>query len=501
MSAIQINEQLLDEKFAELEGLQQWSPRVISKLEMMIHGADDYALFRINPVNYALDKGMFENEAIDLFLYGTKVGLFEMEWHMTCAFCAHVVESFSDLADLYTHFGCKACSSVNDIALDDYIQVSFTISSQIRDIVFRHPELLSTEDYYLKYYLSKGVRPLSDGQEYEDKLRHLTKRFVDIFNQERQTVELDLAPGLFQIRDMSHNTSVTFLINDSPNPGKQRVFLKLTDGKFKAVDRTLMPQELTIDRCTLQLEQFGQLVAGKVVIEIENLMEEKSPVWMIHFPPDYIPSYMQLDPFLSGKRLLTTQTFRDLFRSEVVSSSEGIGVQDITFLFTDLKGSTELYDRIGDLKAYYLVRQHFDTLGRAITHNSGATVKTIGDAVMATFMNPVDAVTTAIEILQKIEEFNHNISDNLILKIGIHCGPSIVVTLNDRLDYFGQTVNIAARVQDLAGANEIYISSDVHKYPGVDKVLEDYEVALEQANVKGVSKQLDVSKITVRKSL
>ena len=94
MSTIQINEQLLDEKFSELEAVRQWSPRVISKLETMIQTANDFALFRINPVKYASDKGMSETEAVDLFLYGSKIGLFEMEWHLTCAFCACVVESF-----------------------------------------------------------------------------------------------------------------------------------------------------------------------------------------------------------------------------------------------------------------------------------------------------------------------------------------------------------------------------------------------------------------------
>ena len=317
-------------------------------------------------------------------------------------------------------------------------------------------------------------------------------------SQEKKTAELDLDPGLLQIRDTNNNTSVTFLINDSQDPGIQTVSLELKDGKFLAEGRSLLPKELTMETCTLQLAQVGQLSSGKVVIEIENLMEKKSPIWMIHYPPDYIPSYKRFEPFLSGKMILTTQTFRDLFRSEVVSSSEGIGVQDITFLFTDLKGSTDLYDRIGDLKAYYLVRQHFDTLGRVITRNSGAIVKTIGDAVMATFMNPVDAVKTAIEILQDIKEFNSNISDDLNLKIGIHRGPSIVVTLNDRLDYFGQTVNITARVQGLAGANEIYVSSDAHNYPGIDEVLKEYDVSSEQANLKGVSDQLNVSKVTVR---
>jgi class 3 adenylate cyclase len=253
-----------------------------------------------------------------------------------------------------------------------------------------------------------------------------------------------------------------------------------------------------VESCTLQLEQVGQLSSGKVVIEIENLMEKKSPIWMIHYPPDYIPSYKQFEPFLSGKRLLTTQTFRDLFRSEVVSSSEGIGVQDITFLFTDLKGSTDLYDRIGDLKAYYLVRQHFDTLGRVITQNSGAIVKTIGDAVMATFMNPVDAMKAAIEMLKDIEAFNRGVSQDLILKIGIHRGHSIAVSLNDRLDYFGQTVNIAARVQGLAGASEIYISQDAYDYSGVSGVLAECEVVPEQVSVKGVGEKIQVRKITIQ---
>jgi len=158
-----------------------------------------------------------------------------------------------------------------------------------------------------------------------------------------------------------------------------------------------------------------------------------------------------------------------------------------------------MYDRIGDLKAYYLVRQHFDTLSRVIAQNSGAIVKTIGDAVMASFMNPLDAVKAAIEILQDIEAFNRTISDDIILKIGIHRGPSIAVTLNDRLDYFGQTVNIAARVQGLAGAGEIYVTAETHQYSGVDDLLTNCEVVSEQANVKGVSDKLDVYKITVRK--
>ncbi len=499
MSAIQINGQLLDEKFARLEEARQWSPRVISKLETMINTADDYALFRVNPIEYAAEKGISENEAIDLFLYGTQFGLFEMEWHLVCAFCAHVVESFRELTSLHSHFVCDVCYAENEVALDDYIQVTFTISPQVRDIAFRHPESLSIEDFYLKYHFAKGVQDFPGGHKLEDIYVSWTKRLTYVPPQEKEIVELDLAPGTLGVKDVSIKTGVTFFVSDSQSSDPQIVPIERVDGKFRGVDRTFPPKKLDSAGTSFHYEHTQELSSGKVIIEIENLMNKKCPLWMLHIPPDFSSARLQFEPFLSGKRLLTTQTFRDRFRSEVVSSSEGIGVQDITFLFTDLKGSTDLYDRIGDLKAYYLVRQHFDTLGRVIAQNSGAIVKTIGDAVMATFMNPLDAVKAAIEMLKEIEEFNRGVSQDLILKIGIHRGHSIAVNLNDRLDYFGQTVNIAARVQGLAGANEIYISSDAYTYPGVDKVLGECEVMPEQVGVKGVGEQLDVCKVTMPK--
>src|SRR5262249_39804383 len=156
-----------------------------------------------------------------------------------------------------------------------------------------------------------------------------------------------------------------------------------------------------------------------------NRTEAPTPLWIRNYPPDPDMQGVQFRPFLSGKQLLTTQTFRNLFRSEVIQADEGIGVKDITFLFTDLKSSTALYERVGDAKAYYLVRQHFDTLNRVIAQNCGAVVKTIGDAVMATFLNPADAAKAAIEMLRDIEEFNQGITEDLILKIGIHRGHSI----------------------------------------------------------------------------
>jgi class 3 adenylate cyclase len=146
-----------------------------------------------------------------------------------------------------------------------------------------------------------------------------------------------------------------------------------------------------------------------------------------------------------------------------------------------------MYERLGDLNAYALVREHFALLGATVHEHSGAIVKTIGDAVMAVFSRPIDAVSAALHILAGIERYNAEHGDpSLILKIGAHCGPSIAVTLNENLDYFGQTVNVAARVQSLADAGEICMSEALYSAPGVSQLLAGHEVAGFNAPIRGV---------------
>ena len=137
-------------------------------------------------------------------------------------------------------------------------------------------------------------------------------------------------------------------------------------------------------------------------------------------------------------------------------------ITSLTFLFTDLRGSTELYERVGDLAAFDLVRTHFGVLEEIVAAETGAVVKTIGDAVMATFPTPDRAVAAAMRTRDAMQRLNEERGgEDLLLKIGIHEGPCIAVSLNQRQDYFGQTVNIASRVQQLATAREIFATSAV----------------------------------------
>jgi class 3 adenylate cyclase len=187
-------------------------------------------------------------------------------------------------------------------------------------------------------------------------------------------------------------------------------------------------------------------------------------------------------PFLTAKRLLTNQTFRDLYRTDTIEIDQRLKITSLTFLFTDLRGSTELYERVGDLAAFDIVRAHFRVLNDIVAAEAGAVVKTIGDAVMATFPAPDRAVAAALRMREAMRDLNAERGrEDLLLKIGIHEGPCIAVSMNERQDYFGQTVNIASRVQGLATSQSIFATN---------AVISDARAAevLDQAKVTPVSK-------------
>lgn len=147
----------------------------------------------------------------------------------------------------------------------------------------------------------------------------------------------------------------------------------------------------------------------------------------------------------------------------MLSLNETFSIENLGFLFTDLKGSTELYERLGDAQAFALVKEHFYIMERLVREHSGAIVKTIGDAVMAVFTDPRDALWTAVEMIEAFDDFEtaKKLKNSIIVKVGIHHGPCIAVTLNERIDYFGTTVNIAARVQGLSDGRDVMASGAI----------------------------------------
>ena len=203
-------------------------------------------------------------------------------------------------------------------------------------------------------------------------------------------------------------------------------------------------------------------------------------------------------PFLTAKRMLTNQTFRDVFKADNLNIDQRLKITSLTFLFTDLKGSTALYERVGDLAAFDLVRAHFHALLEIISSEKGAVVKTIGDAVMATFIRPEHAIVAGLRMRAAMDALNvERGTDDLVVKIGIHEGPCLAVMLNERQDYFGQTVNIAARVQGLSTSQAIHITGPVIDAPAVAAILdrEAIKPIQKQAALRGIADKIVVYEI------
>ena len=174
------------------------------------------------------------------------------------------------------------------------------------------------------------------------------------------------------------------------------------------------------------------------------------------------------------------------------SSDDNADIGSIAVMFTDLKGSTELYEALGDVTAYNLVRDHFDFLLERVQRNHGFLVKTAGDAVMAAFSRPDDAVRAALAIQDDIASFNAARGGSMnatpiVLKLGIHAGSCIAVTTGDTLDYFGATVNIAARLANECRGGEVIVSEAVAKDAETGAALANRMRREETAALRGVS--------------
>ncbi len=153
--------------------------------------------------------------------------------------------------------------------------------------------------------------------------------------------------------------------------------------------------------------------------------------------------------------------------------------------------------------AFDLVRAHFRALHEIVGAESGAVVKTSGDAVMATFATPDRAVAAALRMRQAMRDINAGRSgaerseDGLMLKIGIHEGPCLAVVLDSRQDYFGRTVNIAARVQALADSRSILATRSVVTHPRASTLLETngLKPLAQQRALRGVTEEMAVYEI------
>src|SRR4051794_19211293 len=202
---------------------------------------------------------------------------------------------------------------------------------------------------------------------------------------------------------------------------------------------------------------------------------------------------------LTADRLTALQAFRDLFSDQVLRPGDEVGIERVAILFSDLRGSTALYERVGDAAAYQRVREHFGYLTGLVRQHDGAVVKTIGDAVMAVFAEPARGVEAALAMQEHVGELNLDAAAPLVLKLGLHVGPCIAVTLNDRLDYFGRRVTPPPRLQGQSRGGDVVVSAELAGDPEVAPLLAGRAASREKVPLRGFAEPVPFLRLGPRR--
>ncbi len=420
--------------------------RAVSRLRARLRSGDDRAIFRVNPFTFAAEEGVPDTEAVELFLRAAAVGLFHTEWLLVCRGCGEYVVTHVGLGELDTVVHCLSCARDRETNLADSVEVAFTVAPDVRAIRYANPDALEIDDYFFNYQFSPNILVRGADRSLLTHLRLGTKAMLRLPPGGAHTFETELEVGWIV--------------------GSPREMITVEGERTEAL-RELV---LTFDGHAFMPRPT--VAPGPARITYRNATARTVPV-LAYFTP--IVTYFDYLPTLSGQRLLNTNDFRRYLGTEVVRPGSAIPTRDDTLLFSDLRGSTELYDRIGDTAAFELVSAHLELLARVVTRHSGVIVKTIGDAVMASFSRTVDAVRAALEMGAALGEMGG--AEPLAIKIGIHRGPCLVVNVRDEIDYFGQTVNVAARVQALAHSGEVCMTDAVLDAPEVRAVLAQHREA------------------------
>lgn len=472
----------LDLRLDSLRAQEGISGALIDAFKTFLGEAPEEALFRMSPLRWAASHGATEQQAIDLFLHAAHAGILDFAWGILCPGCLAFLSTPGALRAIAKK-RCNFCHIDIAQSFDDRVEVAFTVAPTVRQIRFHAPESLDLRQDALRLYFSSSLSPesrphqaLGEGILHADSIPQGSVR----------TLTLELPRGETVLLAPANHSAVYFIGRQSlVGTGPSAASVELFDGwSIPAV------VELPVGPVTIELHNRTPRPLGYI------LTATRSSLWPVPAPPGE-PLTHPFRSYLTGPRLVVSQTFRELFRAESLPAEGGLEFKGTTLLFTDLKGSTALYERLGDLRAYELVRQHFAVLRSIAAAAGGSIVKTIGDAVMASFAEPLAAMHAVTRMHQAIEQLG---GGELHLKIGVHSGSCIAVELNERLDYFGRTVNIAARVQGIAGPGEIVCTRAVYDKSGVPEVVAAAGFSVEVGSValRGIAGDMAVVRLRRR---
>lgn len=390
--------------------------RCVDALFDWIRTGDEADLYRIQVRERARAWDVDERDLLRVALHATRAGVLSLSWDTICPHCRGVTEENPALGTMRPEVRCEVCAISFDTASESSVEVTFHVHSSIREVAQRH---YCSAEPATKDHIRVQLEVPAGG---------------------KVTVTPQLEPGRYRMR----------------KHGEQR---------YGYLD---VSESATADVVAWSSAE-GAVTRGApgVAVEIANDAAEQQRF--------IVEKSQWTDYALRPGHLLSLRDFRDLFSEDYVAADVQLAVGEQTLLFTDVVGSTAFYAERGDPGAFIEIKKHFDEVFAIVSAHRGVAIKTIGDAVMAAFVNPADAVRASHAIHRA---FSPARTDTPIrLRISLNTGPCIAVRFNANIDYFGGTVNVAAKLQSLAESWQVAMSEATYHAPGVIDYLREQGAA------------------------
>lgn len=402
--------------------------------------APEVALRSLRPLELARQWRTEPDLVIELFLAAQKVGILAMGWDLLCPRCRGAKARVRQLHELPTGAHCPSCNI--DYGRDFTRNVELTF----------HPE--------------PWVRPLPQGEFCllgAASTPHV-KFQAEVAAGQSARFALSVPPGAYRFRTVESGPAA--------------------DAELAADG---MIPELRAGAGGITVAAPGH--AGELIIRNDLAQARMFVVEDRNWAKDA----------LTGERVIALPAFRRLCPEQLLRPGDDAEIGNVTIMFTDLKGSTQLYQALGDTTAYRVVRDHFSYLSERVQRHHGFIVKTVGDAVMAAFHDPADAVRAALAIQDELAGFNRARSDaEITLKLGLHAGPCVAVTTADVLDYFGSTVNAASRLEHQCRGGEILLSQAVLADPAARRAIAGRPLIEDEMTLRGLGAPIRFCRIAAR---
>ena len=389
-------------------------------------------LWNIRPLNIARRWQANPSHVIELFLQSVRCGLLESRWDILCPRCRVSKTNSSNMSDLPKGSHCEACNIDFESDFATNVELSFSPGPSIRAV---------EPGYYCRS--GPGTTP------------HI-KLQSSLPPGETRCLPLLLEKGQYRLRTLEAGieTNLNWLETEFP---------RITLADTIRLEQNSNPGEICIYNSTDSHRTF-------VIDELE---------WK--------------KDVLTAEQVMTLQGFRDIFSDQVLRPGDEVSIRNVCFMFSDLVGSSSMFNQMGDAEAYHVVREHFAELNSIMRRHDGSIVKTVGDGIHASFRLPENAIQAAIEMQKAMPDFNRRLGlEDVSIRIGLHLGNSIAVTLNDRLDYYGEVVNLTARLEGQGAAGEISMSREFSEDPAVARLLAQQTLRYRDADIKGFDKPVPI---------